>query len=99
LKNLVSRHHDERVMHKYIYFQYMGFLEKFPLSNSEEPNIESSTSTKHLILSSNFLSSSLSRCIVISDSGQKYEIDRYCPHKGADLSQVKQIMLFSHNVI
>lgn len=34
-------------------------------------------------------STSTSRCVVVSDSGQRYEIDRYCPHRGADLSKVR----------
>lgn len=32
--------------------------------------------------------SQIERCIVTDELGVAYEIDRYCPHKGADLSKV-----------
>lgn len=31
--------------------------------------------------------------IVVESEGKKYEVDRFCPHKGADLSQVKLFLI------
>ena len=33
-------------------------------------------------------SATLDRIVVTTDKGDLYEVDRYCPHKGADLSKV-----------
>ena len=61
------------------------------ISHGDEVSIMATESTTASLRSTiQHMDSSASgfRCMVISDSGQKYEIDRYCPHRGADLSQV-----------